>query len=42
MLPDKPLIILFDEVDCLSGGALITFLRQLRDGYVNRIHIFLR
>jgi hypothetical protein len=37
MLLDKPLIILFDEADCLSGGALITFLRQLRDGYVNRI-----
>jgi hypothetical protein len=37
MLLDKPLIILFDEADCLSGGTLITFLRQLRDGYVNRI-----
>lgn len=33
---DKPLVILFDEVDCLSNGTLITFLRQLRDGYVNR------
>ena len=32
----KPLVILFDEVDCLSNGTLITFLRQLRDGYVNR------
>jgi hypothetical protein len=37
MLLDKPLIILFDEADCLSGGTLISFLRQLRDGYVNRI-----
>jgi hypothetical protein len=37
MLLDKPLIILFDEADCLSGNTLITFLRQLRDGYVNRI-----
>jgi hypothetical protein len=34
---DKPLILLFDEADCLSGGTLITFLRQLRDGYNNRI-----
>jgi len=33
---DKPLIILFDEVDCLSNGTLITFLRQLRNGYINR------
>ncbi|MDR1298985.1 MAG: AAA-like domain-containing protein [Oscillospiraceae bacterium] len=33
---DKPLVILFDEADCLSEGTLITFLRQLRDGYVNR------
>jgi len=33
---DKPLIILFDEVDCLSNGTLISFLRQLRDGYINR------
>jgi hypothetical protein len=37
MLLDKPLIILFDEVDCLSEGGLITFLRQLREGYNNRI-----
>jgi hypothetical protein len=33
---DKPLIILFDEADCLSNGTLISFLRQLRDGYVSR------
>jgi hypothetical protein len=33
---EKPFIILFDEIDCLSNGTLITFLRQLRDGYVNR------
>jgi hypothetical protein len=33
---DKPLVILFDEVDCLSNGTLIAFLRQIRDGYVNR------
>ncbi|MCL2844414.1 MAG: AAA-like domain-containing protein [Chitinivibrionia bacterium] len=33
---DKPLIILFDEADCLNSNTLITFLRQLRDGYVSR------
>jgi len=33
---DKPLIIFFDEADCLSNGTLISFLRQLRDGYINR------
>ncbi|OQY56088.1 MAG: hypothetical protein B6245_18815 [Desulfobacteraceae bacterium 4572_88] len=33
---DNPLVILFDEVDCLSEGTLISFLRQLRDGYANR------
>ncbi|MDR1328483.1 MAG: AAA-like domain-containing protein, partial [Oscillospiraceae bacterium] len=38
-LLDKPLVILFDEADCLSEGTMITFLRQLRDGYVNRSDI---
>jgi hypothetical protein len=33
---DKPLIIFFDEADCLSNGTLISFLRQLRDGFVSR------
>lgn len=33
---EKPLVILFDEIDCLSNGTLISFLRQIRDGYVNR------
>jgi hypothetical protein len=33
---DKPLVIFFDEVDCLSNGTLITFLQQLRYGYVKR------
>jgi len=33
---DKPLVIFFDEVDCLSEGTLITFLRQLREGYISR------
>jgi hypothetical protein len=33
MLLDKPLVIFFDEADCLSEGTLISFLRQLRNGY---------
>ena len=33
---DKPLVILFDEADCLSEHTLILFLRQLRSGYNNR------
>jgi hypothetical protein len=33
---DKPLVILFDEADCLSEGTLISFLRQLRNGYNTR------
>jgi len=33
---DKPLVIFFDEADCLGNGTLITFLRQLREGYVSR------
>jgi hypothetical protein len=36
---DKPLVIFFDEADCLSNGTLIAFLRQLRDGYINRSRI---
>ncbi|MBR1836912.1 MAG: ATP-binding protein [Kiritimatiellae bacterium] len=36
---DKPLAVFFDEVDCLSDGTLVTFLRQLRDGYVTRDEI---
>jgi hypothetical protein len=35
---DKPLVILFDEADCMSEGTLITFLRQLRDGYNSRAY----
>ena len=31
-----PLVLFFDEADCLGGATLISFLRQLRDGYVNR------
>ena len=33
---DKPLVVFFDEADCLVGDVLISFLRQLRDGYVSR------
>jgi hypothetical protein len=33
---DKPLVLLFDEVDCMSEGTLISFLRQMREGYINR------
>jgi hypothetical protein len=33
---DKPLVIFFDEADCLSEGTLILFLRQLREGYNKR------
>ncbi len=35
----KPIIILFDEVDCLSNGTLLSFLRQLREGYIKRSYI---
>ena len=35
----KPVVVFFDETDCLVGDALISFLRQLRDGYVNRKEI---
>jgi hypothetical protein len=36
---DKPLVILFDEADCLSNGTLITFLRQFRNGYINKTDV---
>ena len=32
----KPLIVLFDEVDVLVGETMISFLRQLRDGFATR------
>jgi hypothetical protein len=35
-LLDRPLVVLFDEADCLSEGTLISFLRQLRNGYNDR------
>jgi AAA+ ATPase superfamily predicted ATPase len=36
---DKPFVLFFDEVDCLEDALLITFLRQLRDGYISRDEI---
>ena len=33
---EKPLVIFFDEADCLCDATLISFLRQLRLGYVNK------
>ena len=35
----KSLVVFFDEADCLFGNVLVSFLRQLRDGYVNRAKI---
>lgn len=35
-LLDRPLVLLFDEADCLSETTLISFLRQLRNGYNSR------
>jgi hypothetical protein len=32
----KPLVIFFDEADCLAEGTVITFLRQLRNGYIDK------
>ena len=32
----KPLIVLFDEVDVLVGETMVSFLRQLRDGFATR------
>ena len=31
----KPFVVFFDEVDCLEGGVLIAFLRQLRNGRIS-------
>ena len=36
LLAPKPLIVLFDEVDVIEGEAMISFLRQLRDGFADR------
>ncbi|MDR2642185.1 MAG: AAA family ATPase, partial [Planctomycetaceae bacterium] len=36
LLSPKPLVVLFDEVDVLEGEVMISFLRQLRDGFSGR------
>ncbi|MBR8839746.1 MAG: AAA-like domain-containing protein [Stigonema ocellatum SAG 48.90 = DSM 106950] len=36
----RPLVIFIDEIDSLQDEALISVLRQLRDGYPNRPHNF--
>ncbi|GHV84987.1 hypothetical protein AGMMS50230_05950 [Spirochaetia bacterium] len=36
LVAPKPLIVLFDEVDVLIDQTLISFLRQLRDGFATR------
>jgi len=36
MLLDKPLVLFIDEIDCLKNDTLLSFLRQLRDGYISR------
>jgi hypothetical protein len=36
LVAPKPLIVLFDEADVLEGETLISFLRQLRDGFAKR------
>jgi hypothetical protein len=35
-LDPRPLVVLFDEVDGLVGAAMVSFLTQLRDGYIGR------
>ena len=32
----KPLVVFFDEVDCLCDATLVSFLRQLRDGAISK------
>ena len=32
----KPVVVFFDEADCLTENLLLSFLSQIRDGYVNR------
>lgn len=36
---DKPLILFIDEIDCLSDKTLLSFIRQLRNGYITRNEI---
>ncbi len=32
----RPLVVFFDEADCLIGASMVSFLTQLRDGYLAR------
>jgi hypothetical protein len=32
----RPLVVLMDEADCLVGASMVSFLTQLRDGYIAR------
>ncbi len=32
----RPLVVLFDEADCLVGQTVVSFLTQLRQGYIDR------
>ena len=32
----RPLVVFFDETDCLVGAAMVSFLTQLRTGYLSR------
>ena len=32
----RPLVVFFDEADCLIGKTMVSFLTQLRDGYLGR------
>lgn len=32
----RPLVVLIDEADCLVGAAMVSFLTQLRRGYIDR------
>jgi len=36
LVSPKPLVVLFDEADVLEGEPLISFLRQLREGFATR------
>jgi hypothetical protein len=36
LVAPKPLVVLFDEVDVLEGEVMVSFLRQLRDGFAGR------
>ena len=36
----KPFVLFIDEIDALVGDSLVSVLRQIRSGYVNRPHSF--